>query len=153
LFSAGLIALRGYLKGRCHVSFRALQSFFQEVLGISVSGGFLAKQIKKAGRALKGAHEQLKERLKEEKHLHRDESGWKEGGEKRWIWALRGERYAVFIIRDSCGEEVLEEALGKEYRGIISCDFYGAYRTFYRVVAGCYYRFAGHIGYGRCCFC
>jgi hypothetical protein len=31
---------------------------------------------------------------------------------------------------------VLEEVLGKEYRGIISCDFYGAYRKFYRVAAG-----------------
>jgi transcription initiation factor IIE alpha subunit len=33
LFSAGLIALAAYLKGRCHVSFRALQAFFQDVFG------------------------------------------------------------------------------------------------------------------------
>jgi transposase len=97
----GLIALKGYLKGRCHVSFRALQAFFQDVLGIAVSGGFLGKQIKKAGRALKGAHEQLKERLQGEQHLHIDESGWKENGAKRWIWAFWGEQYAVFSIRDS----------------------------------------------------
>jgi transposase len=133
LFSAGLIALVAYLQGRCHVSFRALQAFFQDVRGIGVSGGFLAKQIQKAGGALKRTHEGLMERLKGAGHLHIDESGWKEGGEKRWIWAFRAERYAVFIIREGRGEEVLEEALGKEYRGIISCDFYGAYRKFYRV--------------------
>jgi hypothetical protein len=33
-------------------------------------------------------------------------------------------------------EGVLEDALGKGYRGIISCDFYGAYRKFGRVSGG-----------------
>jgi hypothetical protein len=74
--------------------------------------------------------------LEGESHLHIDESGWKEGGEKRWIWAFRAEKYALFIIRGSRGEEVLEEVLGKGYRGIISCVFYGTYRKFYRVAAG-----------------
>jgi transposase len=75
LFSMGLTALTAYLKGRCHVSFRAPRAFFQDIFGIVVSGGFPAKQIRRAGAALKGAHEQLMERLKREKHLHIDESG------------------------------------------------------------------------------
>jgi hypothetical protein len=33
LFSTGLIALAAYLKGRCPVSFRALQGFSQDILG------------------------------------------------------------------------------------------------------------------------
>jgi hypothetical protein len=122
-----------YLKGRCHISFSALKDFFQEVLGIGVSRGFLAKQAGKASGALKGIHEGLVGRLRGEGHLHIDESGWKEGGAKRWIWAFRVEKYAVFIIRASRGEEVLEEMLGGDFKGIISCDFYGAYRKFQRV--------------------
>jgi hypothetical protein len=47
---------------------------------------------------LKGSHEELVKRLAGEKHPHIDESGWKEGGEKRWVWAFRAEKYAVFII-------------------------------------------------------
>jgi transposase len=133
LFSIRLIALAAYLKGRCHVSYRALKDFFQDVLGIVISGGFLAKQIRRAACALGGAHGELVERLKGEGHLHIDESGWKEKGNKRWIWAFRAEKYAVFIIRESRGEVTLEDVLGKEYKGIISCDFYGAYRKFRRV--------------------
>jgi hypothetical protein len=105
-------------------------------MGIAVSGGFLAKQIQKAGGALKETHKRLMEALREVEHLHIDESGWKEKGEKRWIWAFQAEKYAVFIIRASRGEVVLEEILGNGYRGIITCDFYGAYRKFYRVGAG-----------------
>jgi transposase len=53
LFSISLIAFVAYLKGRCHISYRALKDFFQEALGIGVSGGFLAKQVRRAGGALK----------------------------------------------------------------------------------------------------
>jgi transposase len=133
LFSIGLIALVAYLKGRCHISFSALKDFFQEALGIGVSRGFLAKQVRKAGGALKGIHEVLMGRLRGEGHLHIDESGWKEGGGKRWVWAFRAKRYAVFVIRASRGEEVLEEILGLGFKGIISCDFYGAYQKFRRI--------------------
>jgi transposase len=133
LFSTGLIVLAAYLKGRCHVSFRAMKAFFLDVLGIKVSGGFLAKQVKRAGQALGRTQGKLVGMLKGERHLHIDESGWKENGRKRRIWAFRAERYAVFIIRDSRGEGVLEEILGKEYTGIISCDFYSTYRKFGRV--------------------
>jgi transposase len=112
---------------QCH------ERLFQKVLGIRVSWGFLAKQVGKAGGSLKGEHEALERRLSGERHLHIDESGWKEEGEKRWIWAFRAEKYAVFIIRDSREEDVLEEILGRSFRGIISCDFYGAYRKFQRV--------------------
>jgi hypothetical protein len=122
-----------YLKGRCHIAFSALKDFFQEAMGIVISRGFPAKQIKKAGASLKRVHEMLIERLKGEGHLHIDESGWKENGAKRWIWAFRAEKYAVFIIRGSRGEGVLEEVLGESFGGIISCDFFGAYRKFERV--------------------
>jgi transposase len=131
-----MITPAAYLKGRCHVSFSGLKAFFQELLGIVISGGFPAKQIKKAVEALKGSHEEPVKRLAGEKYLHIDESGWKEGGEKRWVWAFLAEKYAVFIIRESRGEAVLEEILGKEYKRIISCDFYGAYRKFMRVTGG-----------------
>jgi hypothetical protein len=80
LFSVRLIALVAYLKGRCHVSFRAPKAFFFDVLGIKISGGFLAKQIKRATGALGKGHGELVEQLKGEKHLYIDESGWKENG-------------------------------------------------------------------------
>jgi hypothetical protein len=79
----------------------------------------------KACGSLKETHRELVKRLSEERHLNRDESGWKEKGRKRW--AFRAEKYAVCIIRETCGEQVLEEILGR-VGGIITSDFWGAYR-------------------------
>ncbi|MHB9293264.1 hypothetical protein Holit_02385 [Hollandina sp. SP2] len=82
------------------MSFRGLKVFFQDVLGVVVSGGFLVKRIQKAAESLKGTHEKLVERLKREKHLHI--YGWR-GGEKRWVWTFRAEKYAVFVSRGEGG--------------------------------------------------
>jgi transposase len=132
LFSVQIIAIIAYLKGRCHLSFSALKDLFQDVLQITISRGFLAKQIKKASAALKQAYEQVKGELPGAKHLHIDETGWKENGQKRWIWAFRANKYAFFVIKDTRATIVLEEILGLDFRGIISCDFYAAYRKFFR---------------------
>jgi hypothetical protein len=109
-----------------------MKDFFQEVLGIGVSRGFLAKQIMKTSGSLKETHRRLVQRLSGEEHLNIDESGWKERGLKRWIWAFRAEKYAVFIIRGSRGEGVLEDILGAVFGGIITSDFFGAYRKYSR---------------------
>jgi len=63
LFGKNLIALTGYLKGRCHMSFTTMQDFFADAFGIRVSTGFLTKQIRKASEALKKSYEQLVEQL------------------------------------------------------------------------------------------
>jgi hypothetical protein len=101
-----------------------LKDFFQEVLGIKVSRGFLAKQVMKAGGSLKETHRSLVKRLAGERHLNIDESGWKEKGRKRRAWAFRAEKHAVFIIRESREEKVLEEILGTAFGGIITSDFF-----------------------------
>ncbi|MDR3342331.1 MAG: IS66 family transposase zinc-finger binding domain-containing protein [Treponema sp.] len=41
LFGISLIALVAYMKGRCHISYTALKDFFEAVLGIKISRGFL----------------------------------------------------------------------------------------------------------------
>ena len=133
LFSNKLITLVAYLKGRCHVSYTALQDFFKDVLGIKICRGFLVKQVKKAAKAMENTYDKLVNQLSKEKHLHIDESGWKENGEKCWGWVFKSVIYAVFYITHSRSESVLEEMLGKGFEGIISCNFYGAYKKFKRL--------------------
>jgi transposase len=132
LFGPNLISLTAYLKGRCHMSYKTMQDFYGDALRLKVSTGFLAKQIKKASDALKPFYDTLVARLPAEEHLHSDETGGKENGKKRWIWCLRAKDYTVFHVSPSRGSVVLEDLLGKDYSGIISSDFFSAYRKFGR---------------------
>src|SRR5215469_12530313 len=61
LFGHNMTALTGYLKGRCHISYRTLKEYFRDVIGIDISTGFLAKQVKKVSAALKSPYEELAE--------------------------------------------------------------------------------------------
>ena len=96
LFGKNLIAHTAYLKGRCHMSFKTMQDFYADAVGIKVSTGFLTKQIRKASEALKETYDNLVEQLKKEDHLHSDETGGKENGKRRWTWCLRAKDFTVF---------------------------------------------------------
>jgi transposase len=83
LFGVSLTALSAYMKGRCHISYTALKDFFLAVLGIQISRGFLAKQVAKASKSLKGSYELLVAGLKGAPSINIDETGWKREGKGR----------------------------------------------------------------------
>lgn len=130
LLGPNLTALVGFLKGACHASYSTIRKFFSDVLGLSLSGGYLAKIIRKVSSALKGTYEDLCRRLPVQDRLHADETGHPESGRRAWTWCFRAEDFAVFKISDSRGSDVLWEMLGGEFKGILSCDYFSAYRKF-----------------------
>jgi hypothetical protein len=121
------------MKGHDHMSYTTLHEHFRDLYGICVSRGFLAKQIRKASDALKKPYEELVDQLPAEEHLHVDETGHKKNGVRHWTWCFRSKRFTLFHIDESRGSIVLEELLGLNYEGILSCDFYGAYRKYSRL--------------------
>ena len=57
LFSVKMTAFTGYLKARCHMSYSTLQSFFNDIMSLDVSQGFLTKICtKKLSPALQQAY-------------------------------------------------------------------------------------------------
>lgn len=125
-----LTALVAYLKGVCHASFSTIRKFFRDVLKITVSRGQLAKLIRKASAALAAAHEELRGLLPFESRLNVDETGHKENGKSLWTWCFRAEMYTLFKIDPSRGSDVLIDVLGKEFNGILGCDYFSAYRKY-----------------------
>ena len=125
-----LTALVAYLKGNCHASFSTIRRFFRDVLQITISRGQLAKLIRKASSALVGAYQELLARLPSESRLNVDETGHKENGKGFWTWCFRAELYTLFKIDPSRSSDVLIEVLGKEFDGVLGCDYFSAYRKY-----------------------
>ncbi len=59
-----------------------------------------------------------------------DETGHKENGDKFWTWCFRAELYVLFKIDKSRGSKVSIEVLGKEFNGLLGCDYFSAYRKY-----------------------
>ena len=130
LIGPELTALVAYLKGVCHASFSTIRKFFRDVLKVTVSRGQLVKLINKATDAMDWAYEQLRARLPGETHLNVDETGHKEKGKGYWTWCFRAGLYTLFKIDPSRGSEVLIEVLGREFAGVLGCDYFSAYRKY-----------------------
>jgi transposase len=132
LLGPELTALVGYLKGVCHASFSTIRKFFRDVLKIPISRGQLAKVIRKVSAALEPAYEALRASLPSEPRLNVDETGHKNNGKPYWTWCFRAELYTLFKIDPSRGSDVLIETLGREFNGVLGCDYFSAYRKYMR---------------------
>jgi transposase len=132
LLGPQLTALVGYLKGACHASFSTVRHFFRDVLQLPVSRGYLAKVVKKVSAAVAQSYEELLALLPEERALNVDETSHKLNGEQWWTWCFRAELFVLYHIDANRSADVLMDTLGKEFAGVLGCDYFGAYRRYMR---------------------
>jgi transposase len=128
-----LTALVGYLKGACHCSFSTIRKFLQDVVGVSISRGQLRKVCGKVARGLDEPYQDLLAALPEQERLNVDETGHKENKVAMWTWCFRAPLFTLFKIDPSRGSDVLLDVLGTEFRGVLGCDYFSAYRKYLRL--------------------
>jgi hypothetical protein len=83
--------------------------------------------IERAARAGEAEYEALKSKIKAAKLLYIDETSFRVLGLNWWVWVFRSDTDLLLVIRNSRGNNVLEEILGKDYAGIVVCDCWRAY--------------------------
>jgi transposase len=132
LLGPRLTAFIAYLKGFCHASYSTIRVYLRDVLQIRVSRSLLMKVIAKVSAALDEPYEEILARLPAETTLNVDETGHKDNGERWWTWCFRASLYTLFKIDPRRSGDVLIEVLGKEFNGVLGCDYYSAYRRFMR---------------------
>jgi transposase len=125
-----LTAMIAYLKGACHCSYSTIRKFIRDVLQIKISRGYLAKLIAKTSASLKGAYDALAQQLPSEPRLNVDETGHKDYKTSMWTWCFRASLFTLFKIDQSRGSDVLIDMLGEEFKGVLGCDYFSAYRKY-----------------------
>ena len=130
LFKSRLTALVAYMKGVCHCSFSTIRKFIRDVLNEKVSRGYLRKIVGKVSDSLEQPYEELLNLLPLETKVNVDETGHKENGDKFWTWVFKADLYVLFKIDESRGSKVLIDVLGKEFEGVLGCDFFSAYKKY-----------------------
>jgi hypothetical protein len=83
--------------------------------------------IRRVAEAADKEYSEIKERIRKAAKIYVDETSFSVLGKNQWLWAFRTENDVLYIIRPSRGNNVLEEILGRGYRGIVICDCWRAY--------------------------
>jgi len=125
-----LLALIAYLKGVMHASFSTIRRHFQDVLHLPISRGRLAKAVDQVSRILQWAHQELGRQLPDQASVRVDETGHKDRGKRHWTWCFRAQLFTWFHIDASRSSQVLLAVLGQDFAGVLSCDYFSAYRKY-----------------------
>lgn len=130
LLGPRLSALAGYVKSKLHVSYTGVADLFDTVLGLPVCRGYVAKVLQKVSQAVTQPVTELVEALPRQRWLNVDETGHKDQGQGFWTWCFRAKQFVVFKIAARRSSAVLLEVLGREFNGVLGCDFFSAYRKY-----------------------
>ena len=82
--------------------------------------------------ALEQPYQELLESLPDQERLNVDETGHKQNRLRQWTWCFRASLYTLFKIDPTRSGDVLIAVLGKEFNGVLGCDYFSAYRRYHR---------------------
>jgi transposase len=125
-----LTTVVAFLKGCCHASYSTIRLFLRDVAGLQIARSMLAKVIAHVTAALDAPYDELLGLLPEQDLLNVDETGHPENGKLLWTWCLKAQMFTLFQIAPSRGSDVLIDLLGREFDGVLGCDYFSAYRKF-----------------------
>ena len=128
-----LTAQIAYMKGAMHASFSTIRKYVRDVMGLTLSRSYLSNLIGKTSDALEDSYEALLALVKAEEVVNVDETGHKDNGDKFWTWCFRGAQHCLFRVADTRSSRILLEVLGEEFKGVLGCDHFSAYRKYQRV--------------------
>jgi transposase len=122
-----LTAALSYLAG-CHgVSKRGLEEITEALFRVPIAVGTVANLEQEMSAALAPAHQQAVAALRAAPVKYVDETGWKQAGRKRWLWAAVAGGVVVFLIDTFRNATALHKLLGPVPTGIVCSDRWSAY--------------------------
>ncbi len=81
---------------------------------------------------------EIRKNIRRAKHLNIDETKIKIQGVWYYVWVFRSREYILFVIRKERNRNVLDEVLGHNYKGSITCDGLSAYEEYTKYLQRCW---------------
>src|SRR5438445_6283601 len=131
-FGPQLMGLIAYLTIYCRMPRRVVETFLEQVLSISMSLGSTQKCWEVASAAVAQSCQELEQQLKKEPVLNSDETGWRNNGEKRYLWALVARTFVFYTVAKTRSSEVLIHLLRAVFAGILCSDRFSAYFKYHK---------------------
>jgi transposase len=126
-FDPRLTAAMSYLSGCHHLSRRAVEEVVETFFEVPVALGTVSNLEQQMSAALAAPHAEAQEAVQAAAVKHADETGWKQAGQKCWLWVGATDTIACFVISASRGLAGLVALLGERVQGILCSDRWSAY--------------------------
>jgi len=126
-FGINLMVLVIFLRFIVRGVLRKTTSFLEASFALKLAPASVQAIIERAAKAGEKEYASLKQKIRAASLLYIDETSFSVLGKNWWVWVFRSDTDLLLVIRNSRGNNVLEEILGKGYGGIVVCDCWRAY--------------------------
>jgi transposase len=128
----GIVVL---LSAQAHQSHAQVVRLLDELFGVSLSTGMVAKLRRQFTTAVQPVMASALTYVRQQSSLGMDETGWRQGNcdgqntanTKGWLWVMTTAWVSYFQVRLSRSQAVTQELLGADYTGRVGSDRAGAY--------------------------
>jgi transposase len=111
------------------LSWGKVSAFIERAFGLNAERSTYCRATGRLASRLEPTYDALAKAVAASPVVNVDETGWKVGGCRRWLWAFATRTETLYSIAASRGGDVAERVLGR-YEGILGRDGWAAYRRF-----------------------
>lgn len=121
-FGPRLRAIVGVLAGGYRLGKRPIRQLAFDLLGLSISIGMICRLERQSADELEAPVEELRQYVREAAVAHIDETSWKQGRDKMWLWTAVTRLVTVFTIAPGRGADVARDILGTDAKKVVISD-------------------------------
>jgi transposase len=126
-FGPRVQAITALCTGASHLSKRTTQRALEEMFGVQMGLGTIATLEHATVQAVAEPMAEARAYVQQQPAADLDETGWREGQQRAWLWTAVTEWVTVFVVRASRGGKVAQELLGERFWGWLVTDRWSAY--------------------------
>jgi transposase len=123
-------AVAALCTGAYRLSKRTAQRVLDDLFALPMSLGTMSHLEVATTQAVAAPVEEARTYVQEQASAHLDETGWREGGKRAWLWVAATTWVTVFLVRLSRGGQVARDLLGEAFGGILVTDRWSAYNWY-----------------------
>ncbi len=116
--------------GSYRLSKRTTGQVMDDLFGVPMSVGTISQSEKATTEVVAEPVEEARAYVQEQAVAHLDETSWRQGNKRAWLWVAVTSLVTVFLVRLSRGADVARELLGEACSGILVTDRYSAYNWY-----------------------
>jgi len=127
----GLNAIRLilFLKYKSRLPLKKIEETLREQHGLEIKAGAIQNILYILRERFKKKHQEILEEIRESRVKHADETGFRIKGQNGWCWAFATKEACYYTIEGTRGKGVPQEILGRNPKGVLVRDDYGAYKN------------------------
>jgi transposase len=126
-FGPRLQATMALCTGAYHLSKRTTQDLLEAFFGVALGLGSIANLEQATTQAVAQPVAEAQAYVQTQPAAYADETGWREGQQRAWLWTVVTEWVTVFVVRRSRSAKVAQELLGERFWGWLVTDRWSAY--------------------------